>query len=68
MKELEVIGQKFLSIQVCTSLEDKDEIEKRANSAVWCGTTLGWRLSNRSEAAPVKCADHPERTHYMLDC
>lgn len=32
------------------------------------GTENGWQKNEEGDFAPIKCASHPERTHYMFIC
>uniref|UniRef100_A0A6M3JEQ0 Uncharacterized protein n=1 Tax=viral metagenome TaxID=1070528 RepID=A0A6M3JEQ0_9ZZZZ len=70
MKDLQILKEGALSIQVCTNAKTKKVIERLANQASLCGTTNGWGLdekeSKRLGQAKVKCANDKTRTHYIL--
>ena len=70
MKDLQILKEGILSIQVCTNAKTKVLIEKLANVKSLCGTQNGWVLdekeSKRLNQAKVKCADDKTRTHYIL--
>lgn len=65
-----ILKESALAIQVCTNAKKKRDIERLTNKKSICGTTLGWQLdeteSRRLKQAKVKCADSPERMHYIL--
>ena len=69
-KDLQVLKWNMLTIQVCTNVKKKDDIERLTNEANLCGTTHGWMLdeteSKKLGQAKVKCAGNPDRTHYIL--
>lgn len=69
-KELQVLKEGALSIQVCTNAKTKRAIEKLANEASMCGTSLGWVLdekeSKRLKQSKVPCAEKDGFTHYIL--
>ena len=62
-------------MQVC-AVQDAtdDEILEVCNSANPSGTTNGWGTVCHTDddffgkTAPVKCADYPDRTHYLVAC
>lgn len=70
MSDLLVLRTGALTIQVCTNAKTKKEIERLANEAELCGTEPGWVLdekeSKKLKQSKVKCANNPERTHYIL--
>jgi hypothetical protein len=57
----------LINAQVCSegSWDEALEWIKQANPA---GTDNNWAKDERPEVAPVKCADHPERKHYLFTC
>lgn len=57
----------FINIQVCStqSLEEALDWVRRDSPA---GTQNNWQVDDRKEVAPVKCAEYPERTHYVFTC
>jgi hypothetical protein len=70
MKDLIVLKIGALSIQVCTSLKNKKDIEAATNYENLCGTVNGWKLyekeSKRLGQPMVKCANDSKRRHYIL--
>jgi hypothetical protein len=69
-KDLQVIKDGVLAIQVCTNAKRKKDIERLANEANLCGTTNGWGLdekeSKRLGQSKVKCAEREGYMHYVL--
>ena len=69
-KDLQVLREGALAIQVCTNAKTKIEIERLTNEKSLCGTSGGWildeKLSKRLKQAKVQCSDNPERNHYIL--
>lgn len=71
MKRLEIIKVGMLSIQVCAEDSMTDEqILYDTNDLSPSGTTAGWCEINKTEEGmkPVKCAEYPNRTHYIIHC
>lgn len=56
-----------LHAQVCSigTIEEALDWVRTTNPA---GTSHNWQISERPEAAPITCASHPERTHYLFVC
>lgn len=69
-KDLTLLKQGPISIQVCTNAKTKKAIERLANVVSFCGTTSGWYLdekeSKRLKQSKVQCTDDKTRTHYIL--
>ena len=57
----------LLDAQVCSE-GTYDEALEWINSTNPSGTNNGWVKNGEGKFAPVKCADNPERTHYMFIC
>lgn len=57
----------LLNAQVCSEGTWDEALEwlQKKNPA---GTSNNWQKDDRAEVAPVKCKDHPERTHYIFTC
>lgn len=57
-------------MQVCAVADAADdEVLEVANRESPSGTSLGWASVVRSGPnAPVRCKDHPERLHLLLEC
>lgn len=57
----------ILDAQVCSegSYDEALEFIQSQNPA---GTSNNWQKNGEGAFAPLKCADHPERTHYMFTC
>lgn len=56
------------STQVCTSL-DTEAATKLLNEKHPSGTDAGWFPSDRDNAQPVPCSEHPEtHRHILYDC
>lgn len=57
----------ILDAQVCSegTYDEALEFIQRQNPA---GTSNNWQKNGEGAFAPAKCADHPERTHYMFIC
>ena len=57
----------LLNAQVCSegTLEEALAWLRASNPA---GTSNNWGKDERPEVSPVKCADYPERTHYIFTC
>lgn len=65
--EFEVISERLLSVQVCTSMPDAEATERM--NLLPSGTSHGWSLSTEPVNAPVPCADQPEtHRHLIFDC
>lgn len=60
-------ANKLFDAQVCSTGTYDEALEwlRRTNPA---GTTSNWGKHEEGAFAPVKCADDPERTHYMFTC
>lgn len=58
---------KLLNCQVCSAGTWDEALEWVCENNP-AGTTNNWSKDERPEVAPVKCADHPERTHYIFTC
>jgi hypothetical protein len=61
----------LLYMQVCTEADATDEeILAVCNRENPSGTTLGWCAVERAagDGAPVACAEHPERVHFLVSC
>lgn len=57
----------LLGKQVCAHSEvPPHQIERRANELEPTGIRSRWTLDPKRK--PKKCADHPERLHYVLTC
>lgn len=57
----------IVDAQVCAEAT-YDEAEQWLRSTNPAGTTNNWSKNAEGNFAPVKCADNPERTHYMFVC
>jgi hypothetical protein len=57
----------ILDAQVCSSgtYDEALEFIRITNPA---GTENNWQKNEEGKFAPVKCADNPDRTHYMFVC
>ena len=57
----------ILNAQVCSAgtIQEALDFIRYTNPA---GTQNNWGIDERPEVAPVKCAEYPERTHYIFDC
>jgi hypothetical protein len=67
MNKHEITRQGFLQCQVCSTGTWDEALEwLQANSPA--GTENNWQKDERECVAPVKCQDHPERTHYVFNC
>lgn len=58
------------AMQVCAKNGLMDEfILSEANRLNPSGTTAGWcEIVREGDAKPGKCADHLDRTHYIIIC
>lgn len=57
----------LIDAQVCSEGTYDEALEwiQKNNPA---GTSNNWSKNEEGAFAPVECADHPERTHYMFIC
>jgi hypothetical protein len=57
----------LLDARVCSEGTYDEALEwiRRVNPA---GTQNNWDKHEDGTFAPIKCADNPERTHYMFSC
>lgn len=57
----------LMDAQVCSAGTYDEALEwlKTTNPA---GTHLNWSKNGEGAFAPIACADHPDRTHYMFIC
>lgn len=57
----------IMDAQVCSAgtYDEALEFIQGTNPA---GTANNWGKNEEGPYAPVPCADHPERTHYMFQC
>ena len=57
-------------MQVCAESDASDEeILSVCNSQNESGTMNGWgEVIREGKGAPVQCADHPDRTHFLVCC
>lgn len=57
----------ILDAQVCSegTYDEALEFIRSENPA---GTSNNWQKNAEGNFAPIPCADHPERTHYMFIC
>ena len=62
-----LIRQNLLRAQVCSS-GTWDEALDWLRSYHPAGTQNNWQKDERTEVAPVVCADNPDRHHYVFDC
>lgn len=69
-KELQVLKENLLAIQVCTNIKSKKIIEKYTNVARICGTELGWKIdekeSKRLKQSSVECSEKKGFKHWIL--
>lgn len=57
----------LMDAQVCSE-GTYDEALEWIQSTNPAGTSNNWGKNGGGNFAPIKCADHPERTHYMFSC
>lgn len=57
----------LLDAQVC-STGTWDEALEWLQTHNPAGTQLNWCKNTDVKYAPIKCAEHPDRTHYMFTC
>lgn len=62
-----VTGQTVFNIQICSE-GSYDEALKWVRIHSPSGTRNNWVKDERPEMAPVKCADFPNRYHYIFRC
>jgi len=57
----------IMDAQVCAEATYDEALEwlRATNPA---GTENNWLKNGNGAFAPIACADHPERTHYMFNC
>lgn len=57
----------IVDAQVCAEASYEEALQwiRTENPA---GTTGNWHKNEGGNFAPVACASHPERTHYMFIC
>jgi hypothetical protein len=69
LEPVEILKWGIFSIQVCAanSLSEK-EVMDITNVLQPAGTEHGWGTIDHGDRQPVPCADHPNRTHYVIDC
>lgn len=63
MKDLIIMKEKGLAVQVCTTLEP-EAAQVTLNHFHPCGTTTGWVFD--PEQGVVDCAEHPGRKHMVF--
>jgi len=72
MAKVELLRLSLFSIQVCTDIPPeraKEELEDAVAYAILPPGTMAnrWVLDERTDP-PVRCADNPDRWHYILVC
>jgi hypothetical protein len=57
----------ILDAQVCSTGTYDEALDwiRKVNPA---GTSNNWSKNTEGPFAPVRCAEHPDRTHYMFVC
>lgn len=57
----------LMDAQVCSEGTSDEALEfiRTTNPA---GTSNNWVKHDEGAFAPITCAEHPERTHYMFQC
>jgi hypothetical protein len=67
MEKYILIGSGIFDVRVCAEATYDEALDwlQRTNPA---GTQNNWSKNGDGAFAPIVCADHPERTHYMFDC
>jgi hypothetical protein len=74
MKRIETVAPivGFCYMRVCAVAEATDEeILEHCNSNNPAGTEFGWMMVIRGNDAivgPIRCADDPKRTHFLVGC
>lgn len=58
---------KLVDARVCSE-GTYDEALEHIRATNPAGTANNWQKNEGGKFAPVKCASHPERTHYMFIC
>lgn len=68
--EFEVAREHILALQICSNCppSEMDKLEEAVRLHHESGTSAGWVLEKEGERAPVKCADHADRWHYLFLC
>lgn len=64
----EIIGNRILSIQVCSDLTDMDKLLEEVERLEPCGISYGWILSNIPEHKACTCASDKTKKHYIFLC
>lgn len=72
-RELTIYTQGLVATSVCTTIEDREEIEDRVNLATPTGISSRWKLSKDPTFAdgkpnPCRCTIDAHRWHYLLSC
>lgn len=73
MHDFYIFKTNVFAIAVCTSLQDKEEIERRANAEIPTRIGSDWAISDKPFLCGTPqgnpCGDFPEtHKHYMLVC
>ena len=71
MDAIQVLRWGLCSIQICADSDLSDQgILDNLNRTYPSGTSNGWMEVARKEPGqkPVRCADHEDRTHYIIYC
>lgn len=69
-KNFDIIQINPFTIQVCTKITP-DKIKKLTNDLNIfhpSGNSNGWKISELESEKPVKCAEYPEKYHYIFEC
>ena len=67
MKRHVLTKMKLVDAQVCSE-GDYDEALDFIRQEHPAGTENNWQKNAEGSYAPVRCAEYPERTHYMFVC
>lgn len=73
MKTFVVYAVGLVCISVCTDIQDRDEIERKANEVQPTGISSRWKISEEKkfrggESMPCACEEDPSRMHWLLNC
>lgn len=61
---------KLLNCQVCSTGTEEEALDwlRESHPAGTLNNWLQYDYTENPEMTPVRCLDHPERTHYMFAC
>lgn len=65
--DFKVLRQSIFNMQVCSTKSETETLEW-AKEFSPAGTSENWQIPENPNLKPVKCADNPNRHHYVFCC